>query len=100
MPSPRSHPPRERTAARSRSIRPRLESLESRDLPATITVTTSADAGPGSLRAAIERANQDPAPDTIDFAPSVTGTIALSNALPDLSTDLVISGPGASALSV
>lgn len=45
-----------------------LEPLESRDTPATFTVTTTADSGAGSLREAITRANATPAADTILFA--------------------------------
>jgi hypothetical protein len=77
-----------------------VEPLEGRVVPATITVTSLADAGAGTLRAAIAQANLDAAQDTITFAPSVTGTISLSTALPDLSTNIVIDGPGPSALSV
>ena len=69
-------------------------------MPATITVLNTDDAGAGSLRAAIEQANLDPAQDTIEFAPAVTGTITLLTALPELSTDIILSGPGASALAV
>jgi hypothetical protein len=77
-----------------------IERLEGRALPSTITVSNTDDAGTGSLRAAIVQANLDAAQDTITFAPSVTGTISLSTALPDLSTNMVIAGPGASALTV
>jgi hypothetical protein len=58
------------------------------------------DSGPGSLRAAIEQANQDPAPDAIQFAQGLAGTISLTSGLPDLSTDLSISGPGSSDLEL
>ena len=69
-------------------------------MPSTITVLNTDDSGPGSLRAAITQADLDPAQDTIDFAPSVTGTITLLSALPDLSTAIILSGPGSSALTV
>jgi hypothetical protein len=69
-------------------------------LPATIPVTSLADSGPGTLRAAIAQADQDTTPDTITFAPGVTGTITLVSALPDLSHTLTIDGPGPSALTV
>ena len=39
---------------------------------ATITVTSLADVGAGTLRAAIEQANLDQAQETITFAPAVT----------------------------
>jgi Right handed beta helix region len=66
----------------------------------TITVLSTGDTGPGTLRAAIEQANLDPAQDTINFAQSVTGTITLSTALPDLSTNIIIAGPGPSAMTL
>jgi hypothetical protein len=63
-------------------------------------VTTLADDGAGSLRAAITQANTAPDLDTIEFAPTVTGQITLLSALPDLSTNMIITGPGASMLDV
>jgi parallel beta-helix repeat protein len=45
----------------------RLEALEGRCLPATFFVTTTADAGPGSLRRAILDANASPGHDEIRF---------------------------------
>jgi hypothetical protein len=63
-------------------------------------VTSLADGGAGTLRAAIEQANLDAANDTIDFAPSVTGTITLATALPGLSAGMNIVGPGPSVLTV
>jgi hypothetical protein len=77
-----------------------LETIEDRVVPTTITVTNLGDSGVGTLRSAIDQANLDPAQDTIDFAPSVTGTISLSSALPDLSTNMILDGPGASVLTV
>ena len=74
-----------------------VEPLEGRIAPATIVVTSLADAGAGTLRAAIQQANLDRAQDTITFAPSVTGTITLTTALPDLSANMVIAGPGLGA---
>jgi parallel beta-helix repeat protein len=90
----RSHP------ARRTAVRPRLEPLEDRAVPSVLTVLNTNDAGPGSLRAAIGRANALPGPDTILFAPRVAGTITLTSPLPDLSTGLTIHGPGPSALTV
>jgi len=56
-----------------------VEHLESRDVPATFTVTTLADAGAGSLRDAIDLANVTAGGDTIVFAPAVAGqTFGLS----------------------
>jgi hypothetical protein len=77
-----------------------LERLEVRALLATITVLNTHNAGPGSLRAAIGKADLRSAQDTIKFAPSVKGTISLSSALPDLSTNLIIAGPGSSVLTI
>src|SRR5262245_2110577 len=92
--------PEARVVARPRSLRPRIEPLEGRVVPATITVLNANNAGAGSLRAAITQANLDPAPNTIDYAPSVQGTITLLTALPNLSTSINLSGPGASNLTV
>ena len=89
-----------RSSVARRRARPWVEALEDRALLSTITVTNTGDTGPGTLRAAIEQANLDAAQDTIDLAPAVTGTITLSTALPDLSTNMIIAGPGSSALSV
>jgi hypothetical protein len=58
------------------------------------------DSGPGSLRSAIIQADIDATQDTIDFAPALTGTITLLSALPDLTGDTILSGPGVSALTV
>lgn len=73
---------------------------------ATFTVTKTADTNDGacdadcSLREAINAANASPGPDTIDFHPSVTGTITLSGPLPHVTGNLTITGPGAATLSV
>ena len=90
-----------RGVSRHRASRnPGIESLEGRVVPSTIPVTSLADAGPSTLRAAITQANLDTAQDTITFNPSVRGTIALVSALPDLSTAIDIEGPGPSVLTV
>jgi hypothetical protein len=86
--------------ARPRPYAPGVERMEDRRLLASLTVTTAADSGPGSLRDAIALANTDPALDTIRFAPAVTGAIALQSALPELTTAIVLEGPGASVLTV
>jgi predicted outer membrane repeat protein len=64
----------------------------------TITVTNTNNSGSGSLRQAIMDANAAAGADTITF--SVTGTIKLSSALPAISGDLTITGPGASSLTI
>ncbi len=61
----------------------------------TITVTSLADAGPGSLRQALADATGG---DTIAFA--VTGTIALSSGELLLDKALTLSGPSAALLAV
>jgi hypothetical protein len=77
---------------------PRLHVLEDRTVLTTFSVTTLADSGAGSLRQAILDANATPGDDTITFA--VTGTINLASALPDLSSNIDVQGPGARALTV
>ncbi|QDV84948.1 hypothetical protein [Planctomycetes bacterium TBK1r] len=62
-------------------------------------VTTLADDGPGSLREAIEEANDTPGIDTIEFAEDVSGKIALESQLV-IQDDLTILGPGARELKV
>jgi hypothetical protein len=63
-----------------RHRRLRYETCESRALLTALTVTSSADAGPGSFRNAIAQANANPAITEINFAPSIT-TIQLNNAV-------------------
>ena len=78
-----------------------VEPLEGRALLSTFTVNSLGDTGTGTLRWAITQANQTPGNNTINF--SVTGTITLNSALPDLSdtTGLTdIKGPGAAKLTV
>ena len=53
-----------------------------------------------SLREAITFANSAMGADRITFAPGLTGTVLLGSALPGLSTDLTIGGPGATQLTV
>jgi hypothetical protein len=61
---------------------------------ALITVTSNADSGSGTLRAAIGSASSG---DTINFA--VTGTIQLASAL-SISQPVTIQGPGSSILTI
>jgi uncharacterized protein (TIGR03437 family) len=65
---------------------------------ASLVVTTLADSGAGSLRAAITNANASSGGVTITFA--VTGTINLLSALPVLTQSMTIAGPGASSLAI
>jgi predicted outer membrane repeat protein len=97
-PSGRSHAsPRRRP-----SYRPRLEALEDRWLPSQIglTVSSLADSGPGTLRAAIQAADAGSPSDKFTIGFGVTGTIDLQSPLPDLDNTIAIQGPGASSLTV
>jgi hypothetical protein len=79
---------------------PNPEALGERIVPSAFHVTTLADAGPGSLRAAVAQANAHPGADTIDFQPGLAGTIALTGGQLDLTDDVKITGPGADKLAV
>jgi hypothetical protein len=79
--------PRKRVRRPAR-IRPEVQSLEDRTVPATFTVNTTVDGvGPGTIRWAITQANQTPnlgVPDLIDFNIGGRGfgvTITLNPAL-------------------
>ena len=63
-----------------------------------IVVSTTENAGPGSLRQAIRTANATAAADTITF--SVRGTITVTGALPAIETPVAIIGPGADSLTI
>jgi len=64
-------------------------------------VCTAATVGDGcTLREAIAAANSVAGDDTITFAAGVTGIIQLTAVLPDLTTNMSITGPGASLLTV
>ncbi len=89
--------------SRTSKARPRVEPLEDRTLMSTCHVTRLTDQGigkgfRGDLRYCINKVNAEPGPDAIDF--TVTGMINLSGALPDLSSDIDIQGPGAGLLTV
>jgi predicted outer membrane repeat protein len=80
------------------SCRPRLEALEDRWLPSTLTVLNNLDRGSDSLRSEINKAHTG---DTIVFAPSLTGqTITLTTGELLLKKNLTINGPGAGQLTV
>src|ERR1051326_1748450 len=63
---------------------------------ATFTVTTTADSGAGSLRQAITDADNNPGPDTIQFAiPPFDGavkTITLASGLPSITDPVLLDG--------
>lgn len=65
---------------------------------ANFTATNRFDNGTGSLRDAIIQANTGLGSTTINFA--VTGTITLASALPLLTANMMITGPGATQLTV
>lgn len=86
-----------------------LEPLEERLVLAALSITVNSlddvNSSPGitTLRAAIAEANAN-AGSTIDFDANLftggPGTIALGSALPEVSADVSITGPGASTLTV
>jgi predicted outer membrane repeat protein len=78
-------------------FRPRIEPLEDRWLPSVLTVTSTADSGPGTLRAELAAAVSG---DTIVFALPNPSTIQLTSGTLTVSSDIQISGPGASALTI
>jgi hypothetical protein len=85
-------------SAHGRSFVPRLEILEDRTLPSTLTVLNTLDKGAGSLRDTITSAKNG---DTIVFAPSLDGqTITLTSDQITINKSLDIEGPGASLLAV
>ncbi len=65
-----------------------------------LVVTNLNTLGPGSLGQAILDANAAPGLDAVSFAPGVSGTIALTTALPAIAQNIVISGPGADSLAI
>ena len=68
---------------------------------ATITVTSLADTGPGTLRSAISisESNAD-ATNTIVFATGLTGTISLASTLAITNKGVAITGPGSDKVTV
>src|SRR6516164_11736300 len=79
-------------------FRPRLEALEGRWLPSTLTVTNNLDSGRGSLRAEIAAAQSG---DTIVFAPNLNGqTITLTSGELSITKGLTIQGPGTGQVTV
>jgi uncharacterized repeat protein (TIGR03803 family) len=58
------------------------------------TVQNLNDNGPGSLRYAIEHANGDPGPDTINVADGLSGDITLGGTELEISDDVTIKGTG------
>jgi hypothetical protein len=67
---------------------------------ANFEVLNTGDAGADTLRQAIIDANATAAPDTITFAPSATGEIALTSGELVIEAPVDIQGPGATTLAV
>jgi titin len=90
-----SSKPQPRRPARPPRFRPHVEVLEGRWLPSTFLVTTTDDAGAGSLRQAILDANATPGTNEIDFAIGDGGTQTIrprSSPLPDVTHSVIIDG--------
>jgi hypothetical protein len=75
----------------------RLETLEDRYLPSTVTVTNLSDHDPGSLRDALAQTVDG---DTIEFAPDVRGVIMLTGTELSVTHGVSVFGPGAAQLAV
>jgi hypothetical protein len=67
---------------------------------AAFIVSNTNDSGPGSLRQAIARANNNSGADTIFFVSGGSGKIILTSGQLLIRDDLTISGPGAGVLAV
>jgi hypothetical protein len=64
----------------------------------TYDVSNTGASGPGSLRQAILDANENGGHDTITF--KITGTIVLTDTLPQITDDVTITGPGTGSLAI
>ena len=86
-------PRRFRPRRRRRITEPAMiERLEDRSLLSAILVTNLADAGEGSLRAAVEQANDQSGEDLIKFQRRLNGTISLGTGQMEITEDLTIKG--------
>jgi hypothetical protein len=65
--------------------------------PGTLTVTSLADSGSGTLRDLLTIAVPG---DTITFAPGLTGSIMLGQSLPTVNKAVTIIGPGAASVAL
>src|SRR5262245_37357345 len=94
--------PASRRAADLR-VRPLLQALEARDVPATFTVTNAADSGDGSLRKALLDANAAAGADTVVFDSTffaTARTITLTGGQLEISDSVTVTGPGAARVTV
>jgi hypothetical protein len=74
-----------------------FQAMTSTTQGATVTVTSTADSGPGTLRDAISSAGNN---DVIDFALSYPATILLSSGELLVANNVTIAGPGAANLAI
>lgn len=84
-------------------IRLAVDRLESRLAPAVYSVTTNADAGAGSLRAAVLAANANPGADSIEFDAtffSIPRTITLLTGTLAVTDSVTITGTSAANCSI
>ncbi len=77
-----------------------VERLETRDVPATFTVSTLADSGGGSLRQAVADANAAVGVDDVVFAPALAGQVVLTTGEIGITDGVNILGTGAGRVSV
>src|SRR5262245_23014980 len=89
-------PARTTQATAPRPFVPRLDVLEDRSLPSTLTVVNLGDSGAGSLRGQLAAAAPG---DSIDFASGLSGTIFLGSVL-EVTKGLAVQGPGPDALTL
>src|SRR5262249_31481314 len=86
---------RRRPALSAQPLRPALEVLEDRRLPATFVVTNIADGGPGSFRQALLDNNNNPGP-THESDFNLPGTsehsFRLCSPLPQLTNPVILDG--------
>lgn len=94
-----------RAAARRRAVRPLLEGLEDRTVPAVFTVnnlTDVVDRGPAtmSLREAVQAANASAAADQVVFAEGLEGALILNAGRIRITSPLAINAPDLSEVTV
>src|SRR5688572_14473075 len=77
-----------------------LETLEAKWAPAVFSVENLNDAGPGSLRAALDDANASAGPDGVLFADGLSGTITVSNGPISITDSVEVRGPGANVVTI